>query len=378
MDGGAVPPGDTELRKIIETLAQYVAKNGTHFEDMVKNREMNNPQFFFLRGGDFNKYYEQCVAAERQRLGPQAAPLSNQQQQQQQQPNGAQGAGAPQVQGAPLQSAVQRAAAIAAALVQQQQQQIQQQQQQQIQQQQQQMQQFQAPSMSGSYPQQQNSFGQFGNDTPDSQNYSRQPFSYGGPPPGQPMMPPPPRFAPPGWQQPPPNPNGDYSQPPPHQQGFPPPGFAQGPPPPRLMFGHGMPPPGFPPGSNPRFGPPPSYQAGIPPPGMGFHPNFGGPPPGMPPQQHFQPPPMYADQQAPPKSEPPPPVEARPWYDLPAGLMLSLIRTEDTEYKSIDTKDLIIPPPQPITDKIMRAMDEFYSQPNNSQPRNAEGWEKLV
>ena len=212
---------------------------------------------------------------------------------------------------------------------------------------------------------------------------------------GQPGMPM--RFPPP-WQSLPPN-SGDYSQMLPGQ-----PGFRPGFPPPQQQhpqqamhprFGPGGPPPlpQFPPmnHNSMRFGPPPGYQPGgggggggggmnnVPPPGMppgmgGFNPNFA--PPGMPPP--FQPPPLYSDmpQQQQQSNEPAPP-DPRPWYDLPAGIMISLIRTEDTEYKSLDPKDLVIPPPQLITEKIMRAMDEFYSMPNNSAPRNAEGWEKL-
>jgi hypothetical protein len=146
-----------ELRKIIETLAQYVAKNGTNFEDMVKNREVNNPQFFFLRGGDFHRYYQHCVAVERLRLDAQADVDPNSIHQQ---PSSA-GPPQQQPQPTPLLSAVQRAAAIAASLVQAQQQQ-------------------QAPSMSGAYHQQ-NSFNQY-SDPAEQQNYARQPFSYGAPP----------------------------------------------------------------------------------------------------------------------------------------------------------------------------------------------------
>jgi hypothetical protein len=177
----------------------------------------------------------------------------------------------------------------------------------------------------------------------------------------------PPRFAPPNWQQMPPN-QGDYSQGPPGQPGFP------AGPPMRSRFSQAIPPPQqFLPMNNLRFGPPQSYQPGMnngPPPGMGFRPQFA--PPGMPSQ--FQPPPLYSDLPAGNERLPPNP---RPWYELPAGVMLSLVRTEDIDYKSLDPKALTIPPPQPITEKIVRAIDEFYSHPNNSQPRNAEGWEKL-
>lgn len=35
---------------------------------MVRTREANNPQFSFLRGGNFYKYYANCVAAEQKKL----------------------------------------------------------------------------------------------------------------------------------------------------------------------------------------------------------------------------------------------------------------------------------------------------------------------
>lgn len=38
-------------------LAQFVARNGPEFEEMTKQKQMNNPKFEFLFGGPFHQYY---------------------------------------------------------------------------------------------------------------------------------------------------------------------------------------------------------------------------------------------------------------------------------------------------------------------------------
>ena len=40
-----------------------MAKNGSNFEDLVLQKELNNPKFCFLRRGDpYRAYYEHKVA----------------------------------------------------------------------------------------------------------------------------------------------------------------------------------------------------------------------------------------------------------------------------------------------------------------------------
>jgi hypothetical protein len=46
------PPSDPELRKRIEKLAQYVVKSGVGFEQKVREKEKDNPQWAFLRNKD--------------------------------------------------------------------------------------------------------------------------------------------------------------------------------------------------------------------------------------------------------------------------------------------------------------------------------------
>uniref|UniRef100_A0A0C9RGE3 Cherp_1 protein n=1 Tax=Fopius arisanus TaxID=64838 RepID=A0A0C9RGE3_9HYME len=57
-------PSDNELRKIIDKLAQFVARNGPEFEQMTKNKQKDNPKFSFLFGGDYFNYYQYKVTTE--------------------------------------------------------------------------------------------------------------------------------------------------------------------------------------------------------------------------------------------------------------------------------------------------------------------------
>lgn len=55
---------DTELRNIIDKLAQFVARNGPEFEQMTKTKQKGNPKFQFLYGGEYYNYYQYKVNAE--------------------------------------------------------------------------------------------------------------------------------------------------------------------------------------------------------------------------------------------------------------------------------------------------------------------------
>lgn len=55
---------DTDLRNIIDKLAQFVARNGPEFEQMTKNKQKGNPKFQFLYGGEFFNYYQYKVTTE--------------------------------------------------------------------------------------------------------------------------------------------------------------------------------------------------------------------------------------------------------------------------------------------------------------------------
>jgi hypothetical protein len=64
-----VPPGDLDVRNIIDKLAQFVARNGPAFEAMTKEKQKDNPKFGFLFGGEWYEYYRSRVRTEEQELG---------------------------------------------------------------------------------------------------------------------------------------------------------------------------------------------------------------------------------------------------------------------------------------------------------------------
>ncbi|UYV68154.1 hypothetical protein LAZ67_5003213 [Cordylochernes scorpioides] len=55
---------DLKLRNIIDKLAQFVARNGTDFEQMTMTKQNGNPNFAFLFGGEHHSYYRHKVASE--------------------------------------------------------------------------------------------------------------------------------------------------------------------------------------------------------------------------------------------------------------------------------------------------------------------------
>ncbi|PIO76298.1 surp module [Teladorsagia circumcincta] len=60
-----------DLRNAIERLAVFVAKNGPDFEKMTMEKQEGNPKFAFLYGGPYNEYYRYCVEREVQKIhGP--------------------------------------------------------------------------------------------------------------------------------------------------------------------------------------------------------------------------------------------------------------------------------------------------------------------
>lgn len=109
----------------------------------------------------------------------------------------------------------------------------------------------------------------------------------------------------------------------------------------------------------------------LPPPNMNFPPSipdFSRPPPGFDntAQLMEQPPPEEIDL-----------TPTLPYFELPAGLMLPLIRLEDNKYCSIDPDGLKLPPPTPPSERLLSAVEAFYAPPSHERPRDNEGWEKL-
>ncbi|XP_072294440.1 calcium homeostasis endoplasmic reticulum protein isoform X2 [Eucyclogobius newberryi] len=202
-------------------------------------------------------------------------------------------------------------------------------------------------------------------------------------PPFPPRMQRPPHFRGPfpPHQQPPP-----FNQPPPpHNFGRFPPRFMQDEfplrhpydrppyPPPRFDYPQDFPGdlPGPPPHHHPNQRMPPGNMGGERPPwGGSQHPEFGPPPHGFnghsPHVRHRQP--LIQDD--------PSLVPNVPYFDLPAGLMAPLVKLEECEYKPLDPKDIRLPPPMPPSDRLLAAVEAFYSPPSHDRPRNSEGWEQ--
>lgn len=67
-----------------------------------------------------------------------------------------------------------------------------------------------------------------------------------------------------------------------------------------------------------------------------------------------------------------------PYFNLPAGLIVPLVKPEDCDYKPLDPKLVKLPPPVPPSDRLIKAVELFYAPPSHERPRNADGWEKLA
>lgn len=108
--------------------------------------------------------------------------------------------------------------------------------------------------------------------------------------------------------------------------------------------------------------PPPSIFQHLPPDLM---PDFTKPPPGFPSKEN-----VMDDL-----------VPSVPYFELPAGLMVPLIKLDDYNYKPIDPEKIRLPPAVPASERLLQAVEAFY-QRNNSNTRerlilDADGWEKL-
>ena len=51
----------------------------------------------------------------------------------------------------------------------------------------------------------------------------------------------------------------------------------------------------------------------------------------------------------------------------------SLLQLEDHEYKPLDPKDIRLPPPMPPSERLLAAVEAFYSPPSHDRPRNRYG-----
>lgn len=59
-----------------------------------------------------------------------------------------------------------------------------------------------------------------------------------------------------------------------------------------------------------------------------------------------------------------------PYYELPAGLMVPLIRLEDYNYRPLDPEEIRLPPPTAPSERLVQAIEAFYSHPSHDRPRD--------
>ncbi|XP_069162329.1 calcium homeostasis endoplasmic reticulum protein isoform X2 [Procambarus clarkii] len=122
----------------------------------------------------------------------------------------------------------------------------------------------------------------------------------------------------------------------------------------------------------PQFPPPPGTAPSIPS-ALDFNQPPPGFPPGLPLVDFSKPPPGFPIEEQ--KENLVPTV---PYYELPAGLMAPLVKMEHHKYMPLDPSDLRLPPPTPPSDRLLRAVENFYAPPSHEKPRNSEGWEQLA
>lgn len=63
-------------------------------------------------------------------------------------------------------------------------------------------------------------------------------------------------------------------------------------------------------------------------------------------------------------------LPSMPYFELPAGLMVPLIKLEDGEYRPLDADAIRLPPPAPPSDRLVAAVEAFYAPPNHDSPRD--------
>lgn len=197
---------------------------------------------------------------------------------------------------------------------------------------------------------------------------SNQPFGHQGlpPPPQPPMFPP---MLPQRNLGPPPNQSNPNTLP----LHLPPQTSHHGPPPPFIPqnqpLGESSP------SIKPTSVPNPQFFSTVPPSTLTAQP----PPPLQAPQNHI---PLLGPH---PTPTVPPPAQLPfkdsqpdvPYWELPAGLMVPLVKLEDFEYKPLDPSKIRLPPPTPPSERLLKAVAAFFAPPSHDRPRNAEGWEQL-
>ena len=103
---------------------------------------------------------------------------------------------------------------------------------------------------------------------------------------------------------------------------------------------------------------------------------FNLPPPNFSIPDLSRPPPGFNNSSAedsPSQTEPIEELVPQPFFALPAGLMVSLIGLEKCSYQPLDPELIKLPLPSAPTEKLLSAVDAYYSSPSHERPRDNDG-----
>jgi calcium homeostasis ER protein len=66
-------------------------------------------------------------------------------------------------------------------------------------------------------------------------------------------------------------------------------------------------------------------------------------------------------------------IPKAPYYELPAGLMVPLVKATDGAYKPLDSSQIRLPAPRPPSDRLLAVVEDFFAPPSADKPRDRSG-----
>lgn len=58
--------------------------------------------------------------------------------------------------------------------------------------------------------------------------------------------------------------------------------------------------------------------------------------------------------------------------------MVPMVPVEETSYAPLKPDEMKLPAPAPPSEKLLKAVEQFYQPASRDRPRNSEGWEQLA
>ena len=68
------PPSDAGLVQRVEKLAEFVQRNGSQFQELMRQKQRDNPEYAFLFGGDGATFYRWILYCKLNNLSPESPP----------------------------------------------------------------------------------------------------------------------------------------------------------------------------------------------------------------------------------------------------------------------------------------------------------------